>query len=169
MNNNHEAVLELPGFCLDLVQSALTDAQGQPVPLRPQSAAVLQLLGQHANQLVSKQTLMQEIWTDSVVTDDSLVQCIKEIRRALGDSQHQIIQTLPKHGYKLVVHAHQEAAAEMPAANAPGLLAATSAPDLGGAATPADSRPPDRVALRPALVLAFLVALLLIGYLVSMQ
>lgn len=105
MNDDPVETLRLPGFSVDLVQSTLTDAQGRLVPLRPQSAAVLRLLGQHANQLVSKQTLMQEIWAGTIVTDDSLVQCIKEIRHALDDHQHQIIQTLPKHGYKLVMRA----------------------------------------------------------------
>lgn len=163
MNNDHTEVLELPGFSLDLVQSALTDAQGQPVPLRPQSAAVLQLLGRHANQLVSKQTLMHEIWTDAVVTDDSLVQCIKEIRRALGDSQHQIIQTLPKHGYKLVVRppsvepAMTEPSRSMnqPAAPEPDTRPASSAP----------RRMRDQP--QPLLILALLALLLLAGYLVS--
>lgn len=114
MNNPEVEILELPRFRLDLLQSTLTDAAGRTVPLRPQSAAVLQLLGRHANQVVSKETLMHEIWGATVVTDDSLVQCIKEIRRALGDSAHHIIQTLPKHGYKLVVPARPAAPSVQP-------------------------------------------------------
>jgi DNA-binding winged helix-turn-helix (wHTH) protein len=33
------------------------------------------------------------------VGDDSLVRCVKDIREALGDSDHRIIKTVPKRGY----------------------------------------------------------------------
>ena len=39
------------------------------------------------------------------MTDDSLVQCISEIRRLVGDEDHRTIQTLPKKGYRLIVAA----------------------------------------------------------------
>ena len=39
------------------------------------------------------------------MTDDSLVQCISELRRLVGDEDLWIIQTLPKKGYRLNVAA----------------------------------------------------------------
>src|SRR3546814_3932972 len=36
-------------------------------------------------------------------TDDSLVQCIHEIRRALKDERHDVLQTVPKRGYRIVL------------------------------------------------------------------
>src|SRR5205085_769388 len=39
------------------------------------------------------------IWPDAAVTDDSLVQCLIEVRRALGDDAQQIIKTVPRRGY----------------------------------------------------------------------
>jgi pimeloyl-ACP methyl ester carboxylesterase len=42
------------------------------------------------------------VWPNLVVTDDSLVQCIKDLRKALKDDARSIIQTLPKRGYRLV-------------------------------------------------------------------
>ena len=44
---------------------------------------------------------MRAVWPDTFVTDDSLTQCIADIRRALGDDGHVIVQTLPKRGYRL--------------------------------------------------------------------
>jgi pimeloyl-ACP methyl ester carboxylesterase len=37
------------------------------------------------------------------VTDDSLVQCIKDVRRALRDEAHRIIRTVPRRGYIFAV------------------------------------------------------------------
>src|ERR1700761_6173848 len=42
---------------------------------------------------------MQAVWPDSFVTDDSLVQCTLELRRALDDAKQELLQTLPRRGY----------------------------------------------------------------------
>ena len=52
--------------------------------LRPQSAAVLRALAARRGETVSKDALHAAVWGDIAVTDDSLVQCIGDIRRALG-------------------------------------------------------------------------------------
>ena len=44
---------------------------------------------------------MQVVWPGVAVTDDSLVQCIHEIRCALGDEKHAVLKTVPKRGYRL--------------------------------------------------------------------
>jgi adenylate cyclase len=48
---------------------------------------------------VSKDELFEHVWTNVVVTDNSLVQCIKEIRQALGDDRQAMIETVAKRGY----------------------------------------------------------------------
>ena len=95
--------IALPGFNLDLAQSLLRDAAGSEVRLRPQAMAVLQFLARNAGRVVTKDELMQSVWAGSVVTDDSLVQCIKEIRLALHDHEHRVVRTSPKRGYWLVL------------------------------------------------------------------
>ena len=69
--------------------------------LRSQSADVLAYLARHAGALVSKEALIENVWADTFVTDDSLVQCIGDIRKALNDAERKIIETLPKKGYRL--------------------------------------------------------------------
>ena len=78
----------------------LRDALGNIVHLRSQSADVLAQLVRCYGQVVSKTVLFESVWAGSVVTDDSLVQCITDIRRALNDRDHKIIQTSSKKGYK---------------------------------------------------------------------
>jgi TolB-like protein len=45
---------------------------------------------------------MQRVWPNVVVTEDSLVQAVGDIRRVLGDNAHQLLRTVPRHGYMLV-------------------------------------------------------------------
>ena len=88
----------------------LRSASGEIIALRSQSAEVLAVLAKHAGEIVSKSTLMESVWTDTFVTDDSLVQCIADIRRALGDDGQNIVQTFPKKGYRLIARPAAQAA-----------------------------------------------------------
>src|SRR5262245_22750628 len=93
--------IALSELLLDLEQLELRDASGTTVALRPQAIAVLVFLARNANRIVTKDELMRAVWPNVIVTDDSLVQCIKEIRRALHDDEHRILRTEPKRGYRL--------------------------------------------------------------------
>jgi TolB-like protein/tetratricopeptide (TPR) repeat protein len=73
---------------------------GRRASLRPRTAAVLRCLLEHAGQLVSKDHLLKEVWTDLVVTENSLAQCVTEIRRALGERE-AVLKTIPRRGYLL--------------------------------------------------------------------
>lgn len=72
--------------------------------LRAQSMAVLLYLLEHRDRLVSKEELLSAVWRDVAVTDEALTQCIKEIRRALGDDHRspRFIRTVPKVGYQVI-------------------------------------------------------------------
>ena len=69
--------------------------------LRPQTAAVLSYLLDRPRAVVSKEELLREAWPNLVVTENSLVQCVREIRRELGDEQGAIVRTSPRRGYVL--------------------------------------------------------------------
>jgi adenylate cyclase len=86
---------------IDLSLGNVTVSGGRPVALRPQTLSVLALLVEKAGALVSKEELVERVWPGIAVTDDSLVQCITELRRALGDDSHSIIKTAPRRGYLL--------------------------------------------------------------------
>jgi DNA-binding winged helix-turn-helix (wHTH) protein len=68
------------------------------IRLRPKAFDVLAFLAQHAGRVVSKRELLDAVWPDAFVTEDSLVQCLVEIRRALG-SDAVLIRTVPRRGY----------------------------------------------------------------------
>jgi DNA-binding winged helix-turn-helix (wHTH) protein len=87
---------------LDLPREALIGPGGTIVPLRPRAWLVLRFLALHAGRLVSKSELMDEVWGDCEVTEDSLVQAIGDVRRALGKDGRTALRTLPRRGYMLV-------------------------------------------------------------------
>ena len=89
---------EFGEFTLDLVSGCLLKA-GVEIKLRPKVHETLRYFVEHAGQLVSKAELMQAVWPDSFVTDDSLVQCTLELRRALDDRSQQLFKTVPRRGY----------------------------------------------------------------------
>jgi len=99
------ARLALADCVIDLGQETLLDARGREVELRPQAYQVLRHLALNAGRLVSKDELMAAVWPGSVVTDDSLVQAIGDVRRALGEAGHRIVRTVPRRGYMLVMAA----------------------------------------------------------------
>lgn len=95
-------------FALDLDRSALIGPSGD-VALRPKSFEVLRHLLEHAGRVVSKDALMQAVWPDVTVSDESLAQCVSEIRRALGDGGLRIVKTVPRRGYMIDVPIHDGA------------------------------------------------------------
>lgn len=94
-------VLHFDNFSLDLARCTLRRGVDE-VQLRPKAFDLLRYLAENAGRLVAKDELMRMIWPGVVVTDDSLVQCVKDVRDALGDSQQQIIKTVPRRGYLFV-------------------------------------------------------------------
>ena len=85
-------------FVLDLERGALLKANRE-VKLRPKVFDALRFLVENRGRLVRKEELIQALWPDAFVTDDSLVQCMVELRRALDDRAQEILKTIPRRGY----------------------------------------------------------------------
>lgn len=72
--------------------------------LRPKTYETLLHLIEHHGTIVKKDDLIENVWSGTIVTENTLTQCIKEIREKLGDnSAHpRFIKTIPKVGYKFI-------------------------------------------------------------------
>lgn len=92
-------VYRFEGYTLDLVRGALLDASGAEIPLRAKSFDLLRVFVTNAGQLLDRDTINRAIWHDVVVTDDAITQCIRDIRRAVGDADQRILKTVPRRGY----------------------------------------------------------------------
>ncbi len=66
--------------------------------------AVLVYLAQHQGELVTRESLEQAVWGDTVVGYDALTRCIAKLRKILGDDTRtpRYIETIPKKGYRLI-------------------------------------------------------------------
>jgi TolB-like protein len=76
----------------------------QEVNLTPKAAAVLGALLDRPGELVAKQELFASVWQDTIVSDDALVACVQELRRALADDPRQprFIETRHRRGYRFL-------------------------------------------------------------------
>jgi TolB-like protein/DNA-binding winged helix-turn-helix (wHTH) protein/tetratricopeptide (TPR) repeat protein len=102
MNAEGIQVFSFAGFELDLTRGELRQ-NGERRGLRPKSFQVLACLVKRHGRLVAKDEIMDCVWGSQIVCDDSIVQCLSEIRRALGDSAQTVIRTVPRRGYVLDV------------------------------------------------------------------
>ena len=90
------------GVILDASDGSLTNRVGAPVELRPQTREVLRILAAQPGVVITKSAFTASVWQGRQVSDDSLVQCIAEIRSAIGDADRKIIETVPRKGYRFI-------------------------------------------------------------------
>ena len=118
-------MLRFEGFTLDVRGGVLMRGSAR-VPLRRQPFKVLVYLAERSGQLVSNKELIDRCWDNPRHTSvNSLSQCIKAIREALGETDHEIIRTVHGQGYVFA-----PPVLTMPA-KAPPLAAAQQAPPQG--------------------------------------
>lgn len=94
---------------------------GSPVDLNARYLDALALLVREHGRMVSKDRFMSEVWRGVPVTDEALTQCIRTLRRLLGDdaARPSFIETVPKHGYRFIAAIETAAAPPTPPPAAP--------------------------------------------------
>lgn len=92
--------LSINGRDLNLITGEL-HYRGETVLLEAKVLAVFKLLYSYNGELVSQQTLLSQVWHDSIVAPNALQRCIAQLRKHLGDVDKTLLQTLPKKGYRL--------------------------------------------------------------------
>lgn len=96
-------LIQIADLTLDLRQEELRDGTGARVDLRNRSFGVLRHLVKNAGRVVSKDELLATNWPGLSVTEDSLTQCISDIRRLLGESGRDLVRTVARRGYMIVL------------------------------------------------------------------
>ena len=78
---------------------------GQITAVEPLVMNLLVILSARAGEPISRGELFQQLWGDTIVTDDSLTLAVSKLRRALGDhpTRPRYIETLRKRGYRLIM------------------------------------------------------------------
>lgn len=105
------------------------EREGQSIPIRPKTFALLLLLLQKPREILSKRYLLETIWEDVIVDEAVLVQSVRELRQLFGSAE--IIQTYPRKGYAWSADVQQKMM-EAPTASSIGAIPAHSTPSPGG-------------------------------------
>ena len=76
----------------------------EAIPLPPKTFAVLCCLVTQAGQLVTKNTLLEAVWPETVVSEAVVTVAIRMLRRVLGDEAHtpRFIETVHGRGYRFI-------------------------------------------------------------------
>ena len=90
-------------FRLDPAERRLT-RDGELLDVSGRYLDALVLLTQEAGSLVTKDRLHEEVWQGIPVTDEAITQCMRSLRKALGDdaANPRYIETVPRHGYRFI-------------------------------------------------------------------
>ncbi|WP_179137620.1 winged helix-turn-helix domain-containing protein, partial [Candidatus Entotheonella palauensis] len=74
------------------------------VRLTPKAFAMLRCLAERRGQLVTKEELLDAVWPDTAVSESVLTNCMRELRRALGDQARapEFIETVHRRGYRFI-------------------------------------------------------------------
>jgi DNA-binding winged helix-turn-helix (wHTH) protein len=106
MSTAHTPVLRFASFELD-PRSGELRKKGDLVPLRPQALRVLTVLAARSGEVVTRDEIRQQIWSEDTFVDfdQGLNFCIRQIRESLGDDAEapQYIETLPRRGYRFLI------------------------------------------------------------------
>lgn len=93
MSAEHRTVLRFDEFALDVASGTLRDAGGAELMLRPKGFALLLYLLERPGVLHPREALLDALWPGLAVTDDSLTQCVGDVRRVLGERAASVLRT----------------------------------------------------------------------------
>jgi DNA-binding winged helix-turn-helix (wHTH) protein/tetratricopeptide (TPR) repeat protein len=122
-------MLRFAGFELNRLRAELRGPDGVLIKLRPKTLVMLELFASNAGRVLTKQELLDAVWPNVHVGDDSLFQCIREIRTALGDDQRQMIKLVSGRGYLFDAEVSVEPATAGESTPAPNQAPGTAPPE----------------------------------------
>ena len=104
--SNH--LYEFGPFRLDPAERLLL-RDGQAVQLTAKAFDTLLVLVENSGQVVKKDFLLDQVWSDTAVEESTLAQNIFTLRKTLGDDsqENRFIETVPRQGYRFVSEVRQ--------------------------------------------------------------
>ncbi len=90
---------------------------GQPVELERKPLELLRYLLSRSGEVVRKEDLLEAVWPGLTVVDASLATAVSKLRKVLGEQE--VIQTVPRVGYRIAVPVTQVPRTESPSEPSP--------------------------------------------------
>jgi DNA-binding winged helix-turn-helix (wHTH) protein/TolB-like protein len=96
-------------FRIDPARNVVAGPAGE-VPIEPKIMDVLCLLARHPGEVLSRETIIDQVWGRAFGADESLTRAISRLRRVFGDARApaQVIETISKRGYRLIAPVSHE-------------------------------------------------------------
>ena len=131
----------------------------RPRRITPKAVGVLRVLAGNPGRVVSRESLLSQVWPDTFPTDDVLTQAVTQLRKAFADAEGEpYIETIAKGGYRLL--ASVEWLADGGPADEPPVEPAAPAPGRGQSNEAVPAPGPARTRWLPGVVAAAMVAVL---------
>jgi TolB-like protein/Tfp pilus assembly protein PilF len=86
---------------LDEALGVVVRPDGTETQLRPKTLEMLRVLLDRPGLALTREEILDAVWPGIHVTEDSVTQCVGEIRRAIGPDGAEVLRTLPRRGYVL--------------------------------------------------------------------
>lgn len=103
MERSHNTQYKFGPYTLEPDERRILGERGSPIELTAKAFDLLVLLVRKAEQLVTKDEVLDVVWQEASVAESNLTTTISMIRKALQeDSEHRYIETVPKKGYRFV-------------------------------------------------------------------
>lgn len=100
-----ERLVAFDRFVLDRRRRTLQH-DGKNVGLTPKALDILEVLVERANELVTKEELLEAIWPGEFVQESNLSQHVYLLRKALASAGgDELVKTVPRRGYRFVADA----------------------------------------------------------------
>jgi len=95
--------LRIGSWCVNPAASQIS-RDGETARVEVRTMRLLLCLAEHAGEVVSIDDLLNQVWSDVIVSPDSVYQAVASLRRLLGDNPRQptYIATVPRLGYRMV-------------------------------------------------------------------
>jgi TolB-like protein len=93
--------LRVGDVLLDLGAGCLRGDDGAEIALRPKAFDLLAVLVHNPRRTLSRDELLDAVWPGVTVTEESVTQCVREVRRAIGDPDGHLLRTVARRGYRL--------------------------------------------------------------------
>jgi eukaryotic-like serine/threonine-protein kinase len=107
LDRRDSGIVERPGNLYRFGTAEFDEARfelrvaGLPVDVELRALEVLAYLLRHAGEVVTKEELLREVWAGRITVEKVLPNAINKLRRALGESNGELIVTQARIGYRL--------------------------------------------------------------------
>lgn len=87
------------GDCVVDLERGTFHRAGELVSLRPKTFELLAHFVRNPERLITKDDLLDAVWPNITVTEDSLTQCVRDLRKSIGDERQEVVRTVARRGY----------------------------------------------------------------------